>query len=117
MTRASMLEVMNKDYIKAARAKGVPEWKVIYKHALKNALIPVTTIIGMWTGTLLGGAFIVEFIFSWPGIGFYGTAGILSADFAATMGVALFVAIIYVFANLIVDILYMFIDPRIRVNL
>jgi len=117
MTRASMLEVMNKDYVKAARAKGVPEWKVIFKHALQNALIPVTTIIGMWTGTLLGGAFIVEFIFSWPGIGFYGTAGILSADFAATMGVALFVAIIYVFANLIVDILYMFIDPRIRTSL
>jgi peptide/nickel transport system permease protein len=114
MTRASMLEVMNKDYIKAARAKGVPEWKVIYKHALKNALIPVTTIIGMWTGTLLGGAFIVEYIFYWPGIGFYGTSGILTADFAATMGVALFVAMVYVLANLTVDILYMFIDPRLR---
>ena len=112
MTRTSMLEVMNKDYIKAARAKGVPEWKVIFKHALRNALIPVTTIIGMWTGTLLGGAFIIEYIFSWPGIGFYGASAILSADFAATMGVALFVAIVYIVANLIVDILYMYIDPR-----
>jgi peptide/nickel transport system permease protein len=114
MGRASMLEVLTKDYIKAARAKGLSERKVIYKHALRNALIPVTTVVGMWTGSLLGGAFVVEYIFYWPGIGYYGTAGIVTADFTSTVGVALFVGTVYVVANLIVDVLYMFLDPRIR---
>jgi peptide/nickel transport system permease protein len=114
MGRASMLEVLTKDYIKSARAKGVSERRVIYRHALRNALIPVVTVVGMWTGALLGGAFVVEYIFYWPGIGYYGTAGIVTADFTSTMGVALFVGVVFVLANLVVDTLYLFLDPRIK---
>ena len=114
ITRASMLEVIGSDYIKAARAKGVPERTVIGKHALKNSLIPVTTVVGLWIGALLGGTFIVEVIFYWPGIGYYGTAGILKQDFNTTIGVALFIGFVYVLANLAVDILYVFLDPRIQ---
>ncbi|MBI4639142.1 MAG: ABC transporter permease [Candidatus Tectomicrobia bacterium] len=111
--RASMLEVFGREYIKTARAKGLREWKVIYKHALKNAMIPVTTIIGLRFGGMLGGSFIVEWIFSWPGMGYYGTTSITALDFTAIMGVALILSVTYVIANLIVDILYTMLDPRI----
>ncbi|MBI4278469.1 MAG: ABC transporter permease [Armatimonadetes bacterium] len=114
MGRASMLEVLTKDYINAARAKGLPERAVIYRHALKNALIPVVTVVSMWLGGILGGSFVVELVFYWPGVGYYGTSGILTADYTAIMGVSLLLTVTYVVANLLADIAYMFIDPRIR---
>jgi peptide/nickel transport system permease protein len=114
MTRSSMLEVLNQDYIKSAKAKGLPERTVIYKHALRNALIPTTTVMGLAFGSLLGGAVLTETIFSWPGIGRYAVDAIVGLDFSAIMGFTLLVALVYVLANLIVDILYAVLDPRIR---
>ena len=113
ITRASMLDILTQDYIRTARGKGLPEWQVIYVHALRNALIPAVTMIGLQTGALLSGAFLVEIIFSWPGIGFYTINSIMSMDFNAIMTTTLLVAIVYTVTNLIVDILYVAIDPRI----
>jgi len=114
LQRASMLEVIRKDYIRVARAKGLSERRVIYIHALKNALIPVITIIGLRFGWMLGGSFIVEFIFNWPGLGYYGTTAITTLDFNAIMGITLILTVSYLVANLIVDIVYVFVDPRIE---
>ena len=114
MVRSSMLEVMAQDYIRTARSKGISETYVVYKHALKNALIPAVTVVGLSFGMLLGGAFLTETIFSWPGMGRYAVGTITSLDFPAIMGVALVVAIAYVSANFLVDLLYAVIDPRIR---
>lgn len=114
MVRSSMLEVMEQDYICTARAKGISERIVVYKHALKNALIPAVTVVGLTFGMLLGGAFLTETIFSWPGMGRYAVGTITSLDFPAIMGVAIIVALSYVTANLIVDLLYAVIDTRIR---
>ncbi len=114
MTRSSMLESMTQDYIRTARSKGLPERAVIFKHALKNALIPTTTVIGLMFGGLLSGAVLTETIFYWPGIGRYSTRAISSLDYASIMGFTLLVAIIYVFSNLLVDILYAYLDPRIK---
>jgi len=114
LQRASMLEVIRKDYVRVARAKGLSERRVIYVHALRNALIPVITIIGLRFGWMLGGSFIVEFIFNWPGLGYYGTTAITTLDFNAIMGVTLILTVSYLIANLIVDIVYVFVDPRIE---
>ena len=114
MVRSSMLEVMGQDYIRTARSKGVRETLVIYKHSLRNALIPAVTVIGLTFGMLLGGAFLTEVIFSWPGLGRYAVGTITSLDFPAIMGVTLITAIAYVTANLLVDILYAILDPRIK---
>ncbi len=114
MVRSSMLDVMEQEYVRTARAKGLIESAVIYKHALKNALIPTVTVIGLTFGMLLGGAFLTETIFSWPGMGRYAVGTITSLDFPAIMGVALIVAIAYVTANLLVDVFYALIDTRIR---
>jgi peptide/nickel transport system permease protein len=116
MVRSSMLEVMEQDYIRTARAKGIHEQFVVYKHALKNALIPAITVIGLTFGMLLGGAFLTETIFSWPGMGRYAVGTITSLDFPAIMGVTLIAATAYVTANLIVDVLYAIVDTRIRYN-
>ncbi len=113
MTRSSMLEVLEQDYIRTAYAKGIREKKVIFKHSLKNAFIPVITVLGMQIGFLLAGAVLVEIVFSWPGIGTLMINGILARDFPLVQGIILFVATAYVLVNLIVDIIYAFLDPRI----
>lgn len=113
MTRSSMLEVFEQDYIRTARSKGINERRVIYIHALKNAFIPVLTVLGMQIGFLLAGAVLVEMVFAWPGIGTLMVNGILARDFPLVQGVILFVATTYVIVNLIVDILYAILDPRI----
>lgn len=114
ITRSAMLEVLSQDYIRTARAKGVLERWVIFKHALKNALLPVVTIIGLQFGALLGGAILTETIFSWPGIGSWIYEGILSRDYPVVQGGVVFVAIAFVLINLLVDISYAFLDPRIQ---
>jgi peptide/nickel transport system permease protein len=114
ITRTALLEVLTQDFIKAARSKGLAERIVLFRHALRNALIPTTTVIGMAYGSLLEGAILTETIFAWPGLGRYSTGAFLSVDFMAVMGSTLLIAIVYSLANLIVDILYAFLDPRIR---
>ena len=114
MTRSSMLETLGQDYIRTARAKGIAETKVIGKHALRNSLIPVTTVIGLQFGALLGGALLTESVFSWPGIGKYTVDSILKSDFPVVQGIVLLVAVIFVTINLIADLGYAFLDPRIK---
>lgn len=114
MTRSSMLESMSQDYIRTARAKGITNRRVIRKHALRNALIPIVTVIGLQFGSLLGGAVLTETVFSWPGIGAYTVNCILKSDFPVVQGVVLLVAVVYVLVNLAVDIIYAFLDPRIK---
>jgi len=113
-TRSAMLETIRQDYIRTARAKGLREIRVIDKHALKNAMIPIVTVIGMQFGGLLGGAVLTETIFAWPGVGTYIVNGINNSDFAVVQGGCVLVALIAVCMNLIVDILYAYLDPRIR---
>ncbi|WP_166241996.1 ABC transporter permease [Paenibacillus turpanensis] len=113
MTRSSMLEVMGQDYIRTAAAKGLREKRIVLIHALKNAFIPVLTVIGMQLGYLLAGAVLVEMVFAWPGIGQLMVNGILARDFPLVQGIILFVATAYVLVNLIVDVLYAVFDPRI----
>jgi peptide/nickel transport system permease protein len=114
MTRSSMLEIMNEDYVRTARAKGVVPWRVIVKHALRNAMLPTITVIGLQVGLLMGGAIITETIFSWPGIGLYTYTSISSRDYASIQGVVLYGALLFVLINLLVDILYAVLDPRVR---
>lgn len=114
ITRSAMLEVLSQDYIRTARAKGLLERWVIMKHALKNALLPVVTIIGLQFGTLLSGAILTEAIFSWPGIGSWVYQGILNRDYPVVQGGVVFVAIVFVLINLLVDLSYAFLDPRIQ---
>lgn len=114
MTRSTMLEVMNSDYIRTVRAKGSGQFVIIYKHALKNAIIPVLTVIGLQTGVLLGGAILTETIFSWPGIGRYIFEAINYRDYPVIQSGILVAAFIFVIINLIVDLLYTYIDPRIK---
>jgi peptide/nickel transport system permease protein len=114
LTRSSMLEVLGQDYVRTARAKGLGWWRVVVRHALKNALIPVITIFGLQFGNLLAGAVIVETVFSRPGLGRLIVGGILAKDFPLVQGSVLFVATCYVLINVLVDIAYAFADPRIR---
>jgi len=114
MTRASMLEVLNKEYITAAKAKGLSNFAVIAKHGLRNALIPIVTVIGLQFGALLAGAVITETIFSWPGIGRLMIQAINTRDYPLVQGCILIIALSYVLINLLTDILYAYIDPRIR---
>jgi peptide/nickel transport system permease protein len=113
-TRSNLLETMSMDYIRTARAKGMKESRVVWKHALNNALIPVITVAGMGFCNLLGGMVFVEKIFSWPGIGQYAYLSATTLDFPAICGVSLLIAVTYVIVNLLIDILYGVIDPRIR---
>jgi len=115
VTRASMLEVMQKDFIRSALAKGLSRRTVIFRHALRNALIPTTTVLGLVLGQMLGGAIVIETIFQWPGIGLYATQSITNYDFPAIIGITLLFALGVVIANLIADIAYAFLDPRIKV--
>jgi len=114
MTRSSMLEVLGQDYMRTARAKGLREPVIVLRHALRNALIPTVTIIGLTFGSLLSGAVLTETIFSWPGLGRYATASAVSLDFPAVLGVTLLAAIVYPIANLVVDVAYYWLDPRIQ---
>ena len=114
MTRSSMLEVIRQDYVRTARAKGLTERLVILRHALKNALIPVVTVIGMMTATLLGGAVFVEVVFAWPGLGRLLVEAILFRDYPVVQGIVLIFASIFILINLLVDISYAYLDPRIR---
>jgi len=114
ITRSSMLEVMRQDFIILARAKGLPERVVIYKHALKNAMSPTITIIGTSFGFILGGAPLTETVFSWPGMGKWAAFAIISLDRAAIMAFVIVTGVIFVLVNLIVDVLYSIVDPRVR---
>jgi len=114
MTRASMLEVIRQDYIRTARANGLREWVVIYKHALKNAMIPVITVFGLEFGYMLGGAVLTETVFSLPGVGRLMVEGIFQRDYPVVQGAMLLVATTFVLVNLLTDVAYAFFDPKIR---
>jgi peptide/nickel transport system permease protein len=114
MTRSSMLDVLQEDYIRTAHAKGALERSVLFKHALKNAFLPVITIIGIQIGTLLAGAVLTETIFAWPGIGRWIYDAILARDYPIVQGGTMLIAFVFIFANLLVDISYAFLDPRIQ---
>ncbi|HZO39338.1 MAG TPA: ABC transporter permease [Methylomirabilota bacterium] len=114
MTRASMLEVLSREYIRTAEAKGLSRRAVVLRHALRNALLPVLTVVGLQVGRLLAGAILTETIFSWPGIGLWVYESIESRDYAIVQGVSLFIAVIVVGVNLITDVLYAAVDPRIK---
>jgi peptide/nickel transport system permease protein len=116
MTRSEMIEQLNQDYITTAWAKGLPKRVIIYKHALKNAMIPVITFIGLQLGSLLGGAVVVEKIFAWPGVGRLVVESIFARDYPMVQGIVMFLSLIFVFINLLVDISYTFLDPRIRMG-
>jgi peptide/nickel transport system permease protein len=114
MTRASMLEVLSRDYIRTAEAKGLRQANVVLHHALRNALLPVLTVVGLQVGSLLAGAILTETIFSWPGIGRWVYESIESRDYAIVQGATLFIAVIVVAVNLLTDLLYAAVDPRIK---
>ena len=114
ITRSSMLEVLNQDYVRTARAKGVPAFKVIAKHALTNALIPVITVAGVVVGVLLGGAIVIEQVYALPGVGRLIIGAVLRRDYPVIQGGLLLLATIYVFVNVAVDLLYSYVDPRVR---
>jgi len=114
ITRSSMLDVLGEDYVRTARAKGLPMRKVIYKHALKNAMIPVVTVIGLQFAKLMGGAILTEVVFSWPGIGRLLITGIAYRDYPMVQGIVFFVASAFILVNILVDLYYAYLDPRIR---
>jgi peptide/nickel transport system permease protein len=114
VTRSSMLEVLRQDFIRTERAKGLSERMVIYKHAVRNAMIPVITVIGLNFGLLLAGAILTETVFSWPGIGRYVVNAVYMRDYSVVQGCVLFFALMFVIVNLITDIVYVYIDPRIH---
>jgi len=114
LTRSSMLEILNRDFVRTGRAKGLSEGRVVVRHALKNAAIPVITVIGLQIGTLLGGAVITESVFAWPGMGKLIVDAIFFRDFPVVQTVLIFAATVFVVINLVVDLLYTVIDPRIR---
>ena len=116
MMRSSMLEVLPLDYVRTARAKGLPESQVIRRHARRNALIPIATVVGLTFGGLLSGAVLTETIFQWPGLGRWSTKAIVSADTTSVMSFTLLVVVIYLIANFIVDIMYSVLDPRVRLG-
>jgi peptide/nickel transport system permease protein len=116
ITRSAMLEVLNKDYVRTARAKGMSEAVVVLRHALRNAFLPVVTVLGLNLGLLLGGAVLTETIFSWPGLGRYVVDSLMARDYAAVQGCILVFAALMAVINLIVDLVYVLLDPRIRVH-
>jgi peptide/nickel transport system permease protein len=116
MTRSSMLEVLGQDFVRTARAKGLPEPYVVIRHGLANAMVPIVTVMGIMVGALLGGAVVVEQVFSLPGMGRLIIGAVLSRDFPVIQGGLLFLALIYLIVNLVVDLLYAAIDPRVRLE-
>lgn len=115
-TRASVLEVVNNDYVRAARAKGLPEWTVVRRHILRPALLSITTVAGLAFANLLAGTVFVEDIFAWPGVGQYAYNSAKNLDLPAIMGVSMFVALVYIVVNLLVDLTYSLLDPRIELR-
>ncbi len=116
MVRASMIEVMNQDYIRVARAKGIPRRVILRRHVLRNALPPIATITGLQLGYLLGGALFTEVVFAWPGLGNQLYSSILARDIPVVQAAVLLIALMFVLVNLAVDILNAFLDPRIRIS-
>lgn len=116
ITRSSMLEVLNKDYVRTARAKGMGEAAVVLRHALRNAFLPIVTVLGLNLGLLLGGAVLTETIYSWPGLGRYVVDSLMARDYAAVQGCVLVFAALMAVINLVVDLIYAVLDPRIRVH-
>ena len=116
LTRSGMLEVLNQDYIRTARAKGVGDPPVVWKHALKNAAIPIVTIVGIELGTLLGGSVITETIFAWPGVGRLSVQAISNRDYPVVQAAVFLLATTFVLVNLLVDVIYTYLDPRIRLR-
>jgi peptide/nickel transport system permease protein len=114
LTRSTMLDVLRQDFVRTARAKGLVERGVVLRHALRNALIPTVTVVGVQAGYLLGGAILTETVFAWPGVGTLMLQGILARDFPLVQGCVLVIALVFVLFNLAVDLLYAFLDPRIR---
>lgn len=114
MTRSAMLDAVGQDYVRTARSKGLPEAGITLRHTLPNALIPTVTVLGLSYGNLLTGAVLTETIFAWPGIGQYAFQASVSLDFPAIMGVSMLIAFVFIFVNLVVDIIYVFLDPRLR---
>lgn len=114
LVRSGMLEVLNEEYIKTARSKGLTETKVVWKHAFRNTLIPIVTVLGLQLGTILGGAVVIETVFAWPGIGNLAIRAILARDYPLVQACVLFSAAIFVIINFSLDIIYRYIDPRIR---
>ena len=116
MTRSSMLDELGQDYVRTARAKGLPERTVILIHTLKNALVPTVTIVGLQFGTILGGSVVIEMVFSWPGVGQLLIEGILTRDYLVVQAAVLFIACFFVFVNLLIDLLYTVLNPRISLE-
>jgi peptide/nickel transport system permease protein len=116
MTRSAMIDVLSQDYIRTAKAKGLPPWKIVFKHALKNALNPVLTAVTGWLASLMAGAFFVEYIFKYKGLGFETINAIRMLDLPVVMGTTIIIASFFVVINIFVDILYALIDPRIKLN-
>jgi ABC-type dipeptide/oligopeptide/nickel transport system permease component len=116
LTRSSMLDVLSQDYIRTAKAKGLGKYAIIFKHALKNALNPVITAVSGWLASLMAGAFFVELIFNWKGLGLISIKAVENLDFPLVMGCTLFVALVFIITNILVDILYAVVDPRVRLN-
>ena len=116
MMRSSMLEVIRQDYITQLRSRGLPEKEIIYKHALKNAILPVITVIGLDIGWFVGGSVVVETVFNWPGIGMLITQSISNTDFPVVQGCILVLAFFVIAGNLLADILYAYVDPRVRLG-
>jgi peptide/nickel transport system permease protein len=114
LTRSAMLDTLGQDYVRTARAKGVAERGVVLRHGLRNALVPIVTVVGVQVGYLLGGAVLTETVFAWPGVGTLMVQGILARDFPLVQGCVLVVALAFVLVNLAVDLLYVWLDPRIR---
>lgn len=114
ITRASVLDVLSQDYVRTARAKGTRESQVVRKHVMRNALLPIITIVGLEFGNMLGGAVLTETVFNWPGMGLYAVNSIYSLDFAAVQGFTLVTAVIFVIINAVVDATYVLVDPRVR---
>src|SRR4051812_41815004 len=114
MTRSSMVEVLGEDYVRTARAKGLPEGRVLFVHALRNALLPVITVVGLQFGSMLSGAVVIEYVFSRPGLGTTLLQGISERNYPVVQGCVLVIAVIYVMVNILVDLAYGFADPRIR---
>jgi peptide/nickel transport system permease protein len=116
LTRASMLEVSRQDFVRTARAKGLSPWAVARRHILRNALIPVTTVAGLNFGTLLGGAVVVETVFSWPGLGRLAYESVMARDYVVLLGILVLSSLLVILANMLVDLLHALLDPRIRVR-
>ena len=114
MMRSSLMEVLQQDYIRTARAKGIPEWRVILEHGARNSFIPVLTVLGLQLGTLLGGTVIIEQIFALPGVGWLLLQSVYQRDYPTIQGTVFFITFIYAIVNLTVDVLYVYLDPRIR---